>query len=305
MQHDVLAQRRALTDNTYRKLWEGGTSCDASRDAWSILLGLRQTVDYSVADVIDLALKQDAPGLRHYARVARKRGHGAAIKKIHREWTKAGTWVAQHPAAPDNATVQAAITSIIGIADTHPELFGSRTRKTDRIVLANVARIMRDAGRIEMPISVRCPVLKSAIRTGTVAISLKRLTQIGFLTKTAEHHGTKAARYRLQAPVVATTDDLSDAVTLPRHSDAVLGDLHDALGWWGVDRGPAITYALLSQVEATSAGVARPQRCPLCGSTRRVMTRRWGNVEVGVGPRADSPPTAGLRSPSSCSSRRC
>lgn len=183
---------------------------DHSTIQWSILLGAARA-GWSLAEVMRELL--DRPGLEH----SRTRRLGATIRVprpttgsnapdavVTRMWREAVKFVATHDALGGDPTFAARSEAISQVAedllervDATPGRWASKSHVADRLVVEKVIELAVDAVKPEVEASIRTIAERIGVDRETTRCALNRLVEEGWVTRTKDTNGRRAAFYTI------------------------------------------------------------------------------------------------------------
>ncbi len=182
---------------------------DTSRIAWSIMLSAAHA-HWSLEDITRAATVTRLPGLEHLRSAPTPNGHRAprTDPKEHtaRQWHRALTAAAAAPPPPEDTPTSHArqhVRAALTAAEQHPFFRGSPQAFRRWAALAAIADLMYRADTIDdFELDVRRWAIAAGTTKSVLAITVRELMDTGWLIRTRQHAGTKAAAYRLCIPAV-------------------------------------------------------------------------------------------------------
>ncbi|WP_093575720.1 hypothetical protein [Amycolatopsis rubida] len=213
---------------------------EASSLLGSVLVGLA-LARWSWPDVY--ALLGHAPGLEHARsrsnphpgapRIAR--GDHAAEKVLRRQWCRSVEYAARMPAtAADGDTHRAeetarSVAAIQTAADDDPERWARPSGPADRGVLDALCLVALDACSTEIDLDIRRAAAMSGISKSAAARAFDRLAKDGFITRTVQASGPRAATWKLLPPATTADQHHQGGTQGPRPPGGVREDLRHRL----------------------------------------------------------------------------
>ncbi|OLZ51694.1 hypothetical protein BS329_15630 [Amycolatopsis coloradensis] len=189
------------------------------------------------------ALLDRAPGLEHArtrsnprAGAARiRRGSEEAVALLRRQWRRCVEYAAQLPPAATQDAINRAeetaryVATVQAALDEDPARWARQSGPADRGVLDAVCLVALEACGVEIDLDVRRAAAMAGISKSAAARAFDRLSKDGFLLRTAEAVGPRAATWKLLPPATTPEQQQQGGTQGPRPPGPVREDLRHRL----------------------------------------------------------------------------